>query len=745
MRPTSKPPAGDLELPDDVFRRLVAAVDDYAIFLVSRDGHVLTWNRGAERITGYARDEIVGRPASILYAAVDAEAGKPARELELAAQTGRLENEGWQVRKDGSRFWADVTVTALYDDHGGLLAFAQVTHDLTDRKRAADDLVREQVARAKAEEGARRTRFLDELTQALAAPLEVADTLERIARALSGELADYVIVDVRDATGRSADLAIAHADPARTALVEALRRALPVSGEEHPVSVVLRSGKPLLLSDLQRGEALAVTPAVQALMNELDPTSFMIVPLASSAGRTFGTVSLVSCGTRRYQAQDLALAMDLAHRAALAIENAQLYEARRRAEDALKVLARAGEALVSSLDYHETLRNLGRAVVPVLADWCSVYMAGDDGALEALVLEGTNAELTEHAAELARRYPPRADRDYGLFHVMRTGEPLLMAEVPRELVEASALDDEHREALRRADIRSSIMVPLVVKDAVAGVLTLIGCNQRRYEAHDLELACELARRASIAVENARLYHDAQRAGQEAREAVRVRDEFISIASHELKTPLTALRMNTDGLQRVLQRAPGSDERLPRRVQMSLKQLDRLEALVQALLDVTRLSEGRLQLQTEEFDVALLAREVADRFAEPLAASGSALTVEAPEPVVGSWDRMRVDQVLTNLISNAIKYGEHKPIAIRVRLEAEQAMVSVHDDGIGVAPADQARIFDRFERAVSPRHFGGLGLGLWISRRMAEAMGGTLTVESAAGAGATFTLALPRGS
>jgi signal transduction histidine kinase len=236
---------------------------------------------------------------------------------------------------------------------------------------------------------------------------------------------------------------------------------------------------------------------------------------------------------------------------------------------------------------------------------------------------------------------------------------------------------------------------------------------------------------------------------ELQRAVEARDEFLSIASHELKTPLTALRLQVHSLQRSARRAPQahySPQQLQAKLEAADRQVQRLVELIDALLDVSRLHGGRLDISIAEVDLAEVASEVVERTRATATAFGSSLTLEAPAAVVGRWDRSRVDQMLTNLLSNAIKYGGGKPIIVRVGIEPSadgtRGYVSVTDNGIGIAAADHARIFERFERAVSRTHYSGLGLGLWISRQIAETLDGTIAVASTLGEGSTFTLWLP---
>ncbi|HUL59101.1 MAG TPA: HAMP domain-containing sensor histidine kinase [Anaeromyxobacteraceae bacterium] len=229
------------------------------------------------------------------------------------------------------------------------------------------------------------------------------------------------------------------------------------------------------------------------------------------------------------------------------------------------------------------------------------------------------------------------------------------------------------------------------------------------------------------------------------EAVRSRDEFISAASHELKTPLTALSLVVQQLARIEGQSIAAPDPALERLHASVRrQTSRLTTLVNNLLDVSRITSGRMHLELEEVDLAEVAREVAERFDGELAQAGSVLSLEAEAGVVGRWDRMRLDQVLTNLLSNAVKYGLGRPVRISVARAGSSAVISVADMGIGIAPEDRVRIFDRFERGPHGNAPGGFGVGLWIVREVVTALGGGVTVESAPGRGTTFTVTLPIG-
>ena len=235
--------------------------------------------------------------------------------------------------------------------------------------------------------------------------------------------------------------------------------------------------------------------------------------------------------------------------------------------------------------------------------------------------------------------------------------------------------------------------------------------------------------------------------RQAQAEVRERDEFLSIASHELRTPVAALQLQLQLLQRAAHRAAAAQpQEVPRSLDAKLegleRQVRRIGVLVGELLDVSRMRLGRLELVREPGDLAEIARETVGHVRQEIERSGSPLVLDlAPTP--GCFDHSRVEQVITNLLANAAKFGQGKPVSLHVDGDDAQARIRVVDRGIGISEVDQARVFDRFERAVPAQHFGGLGLGLYIARQIVEAHGGAIRVESTPGSGTTFTVLLPR--
>jgi len=282
-------------------------------------------------------------------------------------------------------------------------------------------------------------------------------------------------------------------------------------------------------------------------------------------------------------------------------------------------------------------------------------------------------------------------------------------------------------AVRRDGSEFPAELSLTSLDTDQGALLVAALHER-----------EPSERHRLAEEQMRLH--------QAQEAVRMRDEFLSVTAHELRTPLTALQLQLDGLDQSLRAIDPavrkSYARVQARVEKAVRTATRLTDLVNTLLDLSRIMGGRLHLKMEPTDLATLVREVADDFSEA-DGPGGAIRVEAPTALPAVCDRFRFEQILTNLLSNAIKYGRGQPVEVHLLADAQWVRMSVRDHGIGIAAEDHERIFEKFERAPGARSYGGMGLGLYISRYLAEAHGGNITVDATIGAGATFVVQIPR--
>ena len=492
---------------DDRFRTLVEGIQDHGIFLLDEEGRVLTWNAGAQVITGYESDDIVGRPVDWLYAPDARAKGLPKILLRQAKERGRIEHEGWRLRKDGTRFWADMAITCLTDDQGNCLGYATITRDLTERRLAESERSR------------RREHLLH---------------------------------------------------------VEERFRLLVESVEEYAI--------------------------------------FMLDP--------HGIVTTWNIGAERIKGYT------------------------------------AGEVLGRSFSIFRTDEDARSGACER-----ELFLAAQNGKLEE---EGWR--VRKDGSQFWANVVLTAVRDC-------TGTLIGFAKITRDLTQRRALDEERLQRAR------------------------------------------------------------------AEEAVRLREEFLLIASHELKTPLTTLQLDLYGIQQDLS---GDWSKVRRKLDRANRSVARLSALVESLLSVSRLAQGKLTLNPAPMDLAEVVVQVVDGMREQAGKAGCDLEVQAPAPILGNWDRLRIEQVVVNLLVNAVKYGAGSPIEVDVRYTdtSASAMIEVSDHGPGVAEADLVRIFQRFERASSIRHYGGLGLGLYVSREIVETHGGSITASNRPEGGAMFSVRLP---
>jgi PAS domain S-box-containing protein len=410
----------------------------------------------------------------------------------------------------------------------------------------------------------------------------------------------------------------------------------------------------------------------------------------------------------------------------------------RRHELGARYLVDVSAVLASSLDYATTLEKLAEILVPELCDWCAIHVL-DGTQLKAMGVAHVDAGKVASARELQKRYPRSMAEKHGPAEVVRTGKSQLHPVITDETLVRTSPDEAYLQTLRNLGLCSAMIVPIKVRDRTLGTMTLTSAESNwRYDEHDLIVAEEVGRRAGIAIENARLY-------EEARSAIQLRDDFLSVAGHELKTPLAALYMQLTNLARAFELGSVASD-LPSwaaRAKKAVEYCDRVNRLVQDLLDVSRITSGRYGLESESCDVAEIVRKVVERLSEDFGKIGSVVTFSASGDTTSECDPSRLDQIMTNLLANAMKYGRGKPIEVSVEGEHREVVVNVRDHGIGIAPEDKTRIFGRFQRAVPDSHYGGFGLGLWIVSQLVEAHGGRVWFESALGDGSKFSFALPR--
>ncbi len=411
---------------------------------------------------------------------------------------------------------------------------------------------------------------------------------------------------------------------------------------------------------------------------------------------------------------------------------------RKRYEEEQAFLSEATRVLASSLNFRETLASVAQLAVPTIADWCVVHAVDAAGEIDRLAVAHADPAKVAWARELQERYPSNPDAEYGIPNVIRTRQPEVYPDIPEDMLIAVAQDDEHLAILREVGFTSAMILPLVARDRVLGVITLVSAERgRHYNDSDLALAQHLARRSAVAIDNALLYEEAQ-------ESARARDQFLAVAAHELRSPLTSMKGFAQLLLRRAKRLPGGSEWITP-LQTIDAQVNRMTALVSRLLDVSRIEEKRLQLHVEPVDMVEVVRGAAVE-AQLAAEQHTVVARFAEESLVATVDRTRIEQVLANLLDNAIKYSpEGTTVEVTLRAGDNDVIIAVTDEGPGIPADSLKRLFERYYRGMSSRSATeGLGLGLYVAHGIVIAHGGQMWVESEVGNGTTFSLSLPRG-
>jgi len=403
----------------------------------------------------------------------------------------------------------------------------------------------------------------------------------------------------------------------------------------------------------------------------------------------------------------------------------------KQVEMMLRFLAEASATLASSLDYRSTVAAVVRLAVPVLGDVCFLDEIGEDGEVHRLEVVFADPKLRD-LADRVRLLAPRPGSQSPQAKVLESGKPLLLA----ELADSDLRDTpEGGEMLRAAGLRSMIVVPLLARGQNLGALTLAtAASGPRYSSLDLAFAEEIAHRAALAIDNARLYQHATR-------ATRTRDELIAAVSHDLKNPLATMVMTAE----LLARSEAPDEKRRRWVESLRRSADAMKHLIEDLLDIARIEAGRLTIEEQRCAVGALLAEALDLM-QPLAQQ-KRLRIERRVPgreVYVRCDRPRIIRVLSNLIGNSIKFtSEGGAITIRAELADREVRFSVTDTGSGIAADEVPHIFERFWQARKTARLGA-GLGLAIAKGIVEAHGGQIWAQSEAGKGSTFFFTLPLG-
>ena len=621
-------PPDDLGAAEQRFQLVVASVKDYAIFMLDRSGRVATWNAGASVIKGYRPEEIIGKEISVFYTPEDRARRKPQTLLDEAISEGRVEDEGWRVRKDGSLFWADVVITPIADPAGEPQGFVTVTRDLTARKRDEDRMRR-------SEESLQATLY------SIGDGVLATDEQARITRVnpVAERLTGW---REKDAVGRPiGEVFHIISEETRAPAVNPVARVLAegvVVGLANHTALISRDGRECPIADSG-------------------------APILDAQGKPGGAVLVFRDVSEERRAQ----------------------EALRLSEEKLRLM------IASVRDY-------------------ALYMLDPEGRVASW----------NPGAELIKGY--RAEEIVGQhFSRFFTAEDVEKGKPARELEIARTRGRFEEEGWRVRKDGTRFWANVIITQIPDSADGLVGF---------VKITRDLTEQRKAEEERVRL--------AQAQEAVRLRDDFLSIASHELKTPLTALQLQLRSIRVQVGPSNGLGDKIDRAMRVGV----RLANLVEALMDVSRFATGKLTLTLESFDLVDVARDIIERLRESALYASCTVSLNADGAILGRWDHLRVEQVLTNLISNAIRYAPAKPIEVSVARVDDTAILEVRDSGGGIAKEELSRIFERFERAASSQNYGGMGLGLYVAREIAEAHGGTIVASNLPGGGASFTVRLP---
>ena len=439
----------------------------------------------------------------------------------------------------------------------------------------------------------------------------------------------------------------------------------------------------------------------------------------------------------------------------------------------VSILAETSRALSESTEYAARLAALGRLVVRELADYCLIDVLADDGRVKRLVSEARDPTHEPLVAAL-RRYPPHADSPVGPGRVLASGEPEIALELETGRLEAMATSPEELQVLRGMRPHSVISMPLTAGVRRLGAITLIrSTDEPRFDEADVELARVLATRAGLLLEMARLYRDAtleierrrtvetqlhqkaaeleqrtreaEAAQHQAQEASAAKSQFLAVMSHELRTPLNAIMGYTDLIQSGAAQMELSEtgRSFLDRIRVSVLHL---RGLIDEILSLARIEAGKEEVELQRVDLAAVLREVAAMLQAEALRKGLQLQVDAPDEVVVTTDPGKVRQIVINLASNAVKFTHRGHVRLTVHARRGLADICVCDTGAGIPPEHIERIFEPFTQVDQSRtrQAGGTGLGLSVSRHLANLLGGSIRVESTVGEGSQFTVSLPTG-
>jgi signal transduction histidine kinase/ActR/RegA family two-component response regulator len=598
-------------------------------------------------------------------------------------------------------------------------------------------------------EPAAQLTALQRAAHLLSSPRDFDDVLAKVLEACLPTLGDFGFFDVRVDGGEVLRTVRAHEDEA----TEAFLRPTRWMPQHHPDGInlcALTSGEPALNTGIDDAwyQRAAANEQHLAGLRHLAFRSMISVPMRFGDELLGALTLFMARSGREHGIAELRLAQDVAALAAPVVAHARLLQAERearlaaeRARQRMELLTAAGSELSQSLDAQATLQTMSRLLVPAVVDSCRIDLLNAEGQAEVACIGHRDPEWSREALELARRWRAPAEREGTIDWVIASGCPARGSVRTEDL--GLIADPAVQALVQRLGVHDSLIVPLVARGRTLGALAVLQAESgRRFHPEDEGVITQIAQRAALALDNARLFAEAESARLEAERANRAKDEFLAVLGHELRNPLapivTALSL--------LERRCGDAGRRERSI--IGRQVHHLSRLVDDLLDVSRIAQGRVSLSVEPLDLCMLVIDAVEAVRPSLQAQDVECKLRLPgERVMVRGDRLRLSQVLTNLLSNARKFTPPGGcVATTVSVSDDAVELTVSDTGAGIAPALLPRVFDLFVQGPQAlaRQQGGLGLGLAIAQSLVRLHGGAIRAESEGeGRGASFTVMLPR--
>jgi PAS domain S-box-containing protein len=725
--------------------RLHAVVEAAAdgIITIGESGTIQTVNPAVARIFGYPQDLLIGRDVSVLMP--EPYRGRQGRYLRsvFAAGDRRIIGVGREVlgrRKDGTTFPLELTISEAEVE--GERIFTGTVRDITERKQIQErerQLIWEQAAREAAERAQREATFLVEISEALASSLDLSQMLDRLADRLIPRLGDWCVIDLINDAGELRTAGVRATDPAAETTLRSVMRRYPAGGllsrQDTAGATALSEPRLVLDVDAELLAGLARDADHLLALQSLAPSCFMHVPLIAG-GRTAGILTVAASGSERsFDGRDLGQALEVARRAALAMDHARLYERTLRDRaDAEKLAARQRQlhaiavATTDALDPEELAdRVLTKAMAALGAETGMIALVSGDGSeFEVLRLSGLVGE--RHADWL--RFPVTAQLPVS--ETIHYREPVFVES-------AAVARDEYPELQKFSPCEGWAALPLLLEGNPIGAMAFGFAEPQTFLEEEREFLMAVAHNTAQALERTRLFAAERSARAQAEWATQARDEVLGIVAHDLRSPLSGIQMLASVL---LKRLPAGDPDQDS-LQSILQGARMMERLIEDLLDVRRVEAGHLRIAPAPLVVASVVSKAVDMLELRAAAAGVELVVDLPADLPSvTADGGRILQVLANLLENAIRFTpERGTVTVRAEAAGDSLRIQVADTGLGMEPDQLAHIFDRFWQAHAAGR-GGAGLGLIIVKGIVEAHGGAISAESTAGHGTTMTFTLP---